>query len=69
MPRAFLPPEQAQIPQHCLIAEVLQPCNHFCGPMLDLLLQDLPVLRTPELDAVLQMGFLKSKGEGENHLP
>ncbi|KAK4816953.1 hypothetical protein QYF61_025776, partial [Mycteria americana] len=40
-----------------LIGEVLHPPDHFCGPPLDLLQQVhvFPVLRAPELDAVLQV--------------
>ncbi|KAK4819779.1 hypothetical protein QYF61_011379 [Mycteria americana] len=34
--------------------EVLHPSDHFCGPPLDPLQQAFPVLRTLELDAVLQ---------------
>ncbi|KAK4829035.1 hypothetical protein QYF61_001840 [Mycteria americana] len=48
--------EQPQLSQPVLIAEVLQPSDHLCGPPLDLLqqLHVFPVLRAPELDAVLQ---------------
>lgn len=66
---SFLQAEQMQLPQPGLTAEGLQPCDLFCGPTLDLLQWLFPGLRTLELDTVLQMGFLKSKGEGENHLP
>ncbi|KAK4831119.1 LOW QUALITY PROTEIN: hypothetical protein QYF61_015422 [Mycteria americana] len=47
---------QPQLSQPVLIAEVLQPSDHFRGPPLDPLQQVpvFPVLRAPELDAVLQ---------------
>ncbi|KAK4810749.1 hypothetical protein QYF61_007723 [Mycteria americana] len=48
--------EQPQLSQPFLIGEVFHPSDHFCGPPLDPLQQVhvFPVLRTPELDAVLQ---------------
>ncbi|KAK4815585.1 hypothetical protein QYF61_004800 [Mycteria americana] len=51
--------------------EVFHPSDHFCGPPLDPLQQVhvFPVLRAPELDAVLQVGSHQSGGEGQNHLP
>ncbi|KAK4816062.1 hypothetical protein QYF61_011070 [Mycteria americana] len=51
--------------------EVFHPPDHFCGPPLDPLQQVhvFPVLRAPELDAVLQVGSHQSGGEGQNHLP
>ncbi|KAK4823599.1 hypothetical protein QYF61_003799 [Mycteria americana] len=51
--------------------KVFQPSDHFCGPPLDPLQQVhvFPVLRTPELDAVLQVGSHQSRVEGQNHLP
>ncbi|KAK4816043.1 hypothetical protein QYF61_011051 [Mycteria americana] len=63
--------EQPQLSQPFLIGEVLQPPDHFCGPPLDLLQQVhvFPVLRAPELDAVLQVGSHQSRGEGQDHLP
>ena len=36
------------------IAEVFHPSDHFCDPPLDML-QQVYVLRTPHLDAVLQV--------------
>ncbi|KAK4816932.1 hypothetical protein QYF61_025428 [Mycteria americana] len=53
-----------------LTREVLQPPDHFCGPPLDPLQQVhvFPVLRAPELDAVLQVGSHQSRAEGQNHL-
>ena len=50
--------------------EVFQPSDHFRGPPLDLLQQVrvCPVARTPELDALLQVGSHRSTVEGENHL-
>ncbi|KAK4832397.1 hypothetical protein QYF61_022532, partial [Mycteria americana] len=49
--------EQPQLSQPVLVGEVLQPSDHFNGPPLDSLqqLHVLLVLRTPELDAVLQL--------------
>ncbi|KAK4817066.1 hypothetical protein QYF61_027095 [Mycteria americana] len=62
--------EQPQLSQPVLIGEVFHPSDHFCGPPLDLLLVHvLPVLSTPELDAVLQVGSRQSKVEGQSHLP
>ncbi|KAK4825966.1 hypothetical protein QYF61_003535 [Mycteria americana] len=63
--------EQPQLSQPFLIGEVLQPSDHFCGPLLDPLQQVhlFPVPRTPELDAVLQVGSHQSRVEGQNHLP
>ncbi|KAK4825848.1 hypothetical protein QYF61_003099 [Mycteria americana] len=45
-----------QLSQPVLTGEVFCTSNHFCGPPLDLLqqLHVFPVLRTPELDTVLQ---------------
>ncbi|KAK4816418.1 hypothetical protein QYF61_016854 [Mycteria americana] len=63
--------EQPQLSQPVLIGEVFQPPDHFCGPPLDPLQQVhvFPVLRAPELDAVLQVGSHQSAAEGQNHLP
>ncbi|KAK4828837.1 hypothetical protein QYF61_000894 [Mycteria americana] len=63
--------EQHQLSQSVLVGEVLQPSDHFCGPPLDPLqqLHVLLVLKTPELDAVLQVGSHQSRVEGQNHLP
>ncbi|KAK4824839.1 hypothetical protein QYF61_020212 [Mycteria americana] len=49
----------------------VHPSSHFCGPPLDLLQQVhvFPVLRTPELDTVLQVGSHQSGVEGQDHLP
>ncbi|KAK4829013.1 hypothetical protein QYF61_001769 [Mycteria americana] len=51
--------------------EVFHPSDHFCGPPLDTLQQVhvFPVLRTPELDAVLQVGSHQSGAERQNHIP
>ncbi|KAK4815543.1 hypothetical protein QYF61_003235 [Mycteria americana] len=61
----LLQAEQPQLSQPFLIGEVFHPSDHFCGPPLDLLQQVhvFPVLRAPELDAVLQdmVGFLGCK--------
>ncbi|KAK4819021.1 hypothetical protein QYF61_024137 [Mycteria americana] len=63
--------EQPQLSQPFSIGEVFHPSDHSCGPPLDLLQQVhvFPVLRTPELDAVLQVGSHQSRVEGQNHLP
>ncbi|PKU46357.1 rna-directed dna polymerase from mobile element jockey- hypothetical protein [Limosa lapponica baueri] len=57
--------------QPLLTGEVLQASDHLRGPPLDPFQQVhiLPVLRTPELDAVLQVGSHESRAEGQNHLP
>ncbi|KAK4816734.1 hypothetical protein QYF61_022286 [Mycteria americana] len=51
--------------------EVLQPSDYFCGPPLEPLQQVhvFPVLRGPELDAVLQVRSHQRRVEGQNHLP
>ncbi|KAK4825808.1 hypothetical protein QYF61_002413 [Mycteria americana] len=53
---SLLQAEQPQLSQPVFTAQVLQPSDHFCGPPLDSLQQVhvFPVLRAPELDAVLQ---------------
>ncbi|KAK4828848.1 LOW QUALITY PROTEIN: hypothetical protein QYF61_000905 [Mycteria americana] len=63
--------EQSQLSQPVLVGEVLQPSDHSLGPPLDQLQQVhvLLVLKTPELDAVLQVGSHQSRVEGQNHLP
>jgi len=68
---SLLQAEQLQLSQPFLIAEVLQPSDHFCGPPLDLLQQVhvFPVLRAPELDAGLQVRSHQSGVEGQNDLP
>ncbi|KAK4830334.1 LOW QUALITY PROTEIN: hypothetical protein QYF61_010098 [Mycteria americana] len=54
---SLLQAEQPHLSQPVLVAEVLQPLDHFHGPPLDLLqqLHVFLVLRAPELDAVLQV--------------
>jgi len=56
----LLQAEQPQLSQPFLTGEVFQPSDNFCGPCLDPLQQlpVLPVLRAPELEAELQVGFL-----------
>ena len=56
--------EEPQLSHSLLTVEVLQRSDHLHGPPLDLLqqLHVLLVLRAPELDAVLQVGSHKSKG-------
>ncbi|KAK4829553.1 hypothetical protein QYF61_005222 [Mycteria americana] len=68
---SLLQAEQPQLSQPGLVGEVLQPSDHLCGPPLDPLqqLHVLPVLRTPGLDAALQVGSQQSGAEGQNHLP
>ncbi|KAK4825592.1 hypothetical protein QYF61_000681 [Mycteria americana] len=63
--------EQPQLSQPFLIGEVFHPSDHFHGPPLDLLqqLHVFPVLRTPELDAVLQVESHQGRVEGQNRLP
>ncbi|KAK4805635.1 hypothetical protein QYF61_009861 [Mycteria americana] len=57
--------------QALLKREVFHPSDHFCGPPLDLLqeVHVFPVLRTLELDTVLQVGSHQSRAEGQNQLP
>ncbi|KAK4831083.1 hypothetical protein QYF61_015281 [Mycteria americana] len=68
---SLLQAEQPQLSQPFLIGDVFHPSDHFCGPPLDPLQQVhvFPVLRAPELDAVLQVGSHQSRVEGQNHLP
>ncbi|KAK4830254.1 hypothetical protein QYF61_009321 [Mycteria americana] len=68
---SLLQAEQPQRAQTFFIGEVSHPSDHFRGPPLDLLQQVhvFPVLRAPELDAVLQVGSYQSRVEGQNHLP
>jgi len=56
-PQNLLQAEQPQLSQPVLVGEVFHPLDHFCGPPLKALQQVhvSPVLRTPHLDAVLQM--------------
>ncbi|KAK4829425.1 hypothetical protein QYF61_004300 [Mycteria americana] len=67
----ILQAEQPQLSQPVLMGEVFQPSDHFCGPPLDLFQQVhvFPVLRTPEVDAILQVGSHQNGVEGQNHLP
>ncbi|KAK4811013.1 LOW QUALITY PROTEIN: hypothetical protein QYF61_015717 [Mycteria americana] len=68
---SLLQAEQPQLSQPFHIGEVFQPSDHFCGPPLDPLQQVhvFPVLRAPELDAVLQVRSHQSRVEWQNHLP
>ncbi|PKU45778.1 vps10 domain-containing receptor 2 [Limosa lapponica baueri] len=54
---SLLQAEQPQLSQPVFTEEVLQSSDHLCGPPLDPFqkLHVLPVLRTPELDTVLQV--------------
>jgi len=63
--------EQSQLFQPVLIGEVFHPLDHFCSPPLDMLQQVYvsPVLRTPPLDAVLQVSPHQHRAEGQHHLP
>ena len=55
---SLLQAEQPQLSQPVLVVDVFHPLSHFCGPPLDALqqLHVSPVLRTPHLDTVLQVG-------------
>ncbi|KAK4816292.1 LOW QUALITY PROTEIN: hypothetical protein QYF61_014590 [Mycteria americana] len=68
---SLLQAEQPQLSQPVLTGEVLQPSDHFRGPPWYSLqqLHVLLVLRTPELDAVLQVESHQSGVEGQNHFP
>ena len=63
--------EEPQLSQPVPTEEVLEPSGHLCGPALDLLQQFdvLLMLRTTELDTVLQVESHESRVEGQNHLP
>ncbi|KAK4832353.1 hypothetical protein QYF61_021882 [Mycteria americana] len=52
-------------PDPTLSGEVFRPSDHFCGPPLDPLQQvhGFPVLRAPELDAILHVGSHQSRAE------
>ena len=62
----WLEAEQSQL-SHPFFAGLSSPSH---GPPLDLLQQVhvFPVLRTPDLDTVLQVGSHQSSVEGQNHL-
>jgi len=68
---SLLQAEQPQLSQPVLTGEVLQPSNHFCGPLWlhSQQLHVCPVLRAPELDAGLWVGSHQSRAEGQNPLP
>ncbi|KAM9644853.1 uncharacterized protein ACIBXB_013062 [Morphnus guianensis] len=68
---SLLQAEQPQLSQPVLTGEVFHPSDHFCGPPLDPLQEAhvFPVLRTPELEAALQVGSHQSGAEGQNPLP
>ena len=57
------------IVHNLMLLEGLQPSDHLSGPPLDPIyeLYILPVLGSPGLDTVLQMGPHKSRVEGDNH--
>ena len=50
---------------------MFHPLDHFCGHPLNALQQAhvSPVLRTPHLDAVLQVSSHQHRAEGQDHLP
>ena len=56
--------EQPQLSQPFLIGELLYASDCFCGPSLEMLQQVhvFRVLRAPDLDTVLQVGCLQSRG-------
>ncbi|KAK4810853.1 LOW QUALITY PROTEIN: hypothetical protein QYF61_008825 [Mycteria americana] len=68
---SLLQAKQPQLSQPFFIGEVFHPSDRFCGPPLDPRQQVhvLLVLRTPELDAILQVGSHQRGVEGQNHLP
>jgi len=68
---SVLQAEQPQLSQPVLLGEMFRPLDHFCGPALDALQQVYvsPVLRTPHLDAVLQVSPHQHRVEGQDHLP
>ncbi|KAK4826030.1 hypothetical protein QYF61_003851 [Mycteria americana] len=68
---SLLQAEQPQLSQPFFIGEMFHPLDHLCGPPLDPIQQVcvFPVLRAPELDAVLQVGSHQHGVEGQNHLP
>jgi len=67
---SFLQAMQTQLPQSFFVVEVLQPSNNLRDTPLHPLLQlyILPLLETPDLNAVLQRGTHKVRIEGDNHL-
>ena len=54
-----------------MLGEVFHPLVHFCVCALDALQQAhvSPILRTPHLDAVLQVRSHQGRVERENHFP
>jgi len=67
----LLQAEQPQLSQPVLVGEVFHPLDHFCGPPLGMLQQVCvpPALRTPHLDAILQVRSHQCRVEGQDHLP
>jgi len=63
--------EQGQFVQPILVEDVLQSLEYFHGPPLYPLqkLHIFPVLGSPDLEAVLQLGTHKGRVEGDNHFP
>jgi len=68
---SLLQAEQPRLFQPVLIGEVFHPLHHLCGLSLDILQQvhASPVLRTSQLDAVLQVRPHQHRVEGQDHLP
>lgn len=64
---SLLRAEQPQLSWSFLIGEVHQPTHHLCEPGHAPYV--LHVLRSSDLEAVLQVGFHKGRVEVENHLP
>ena len=61
--------KKAQLPRPFSIGEKLQPFDHLCGLLLDLLQQFFLVLGAQGLDVILQMEPHKGRVEGHNPLP
>lgn len=61
--------KQFQLFQTFIIGEVFDSCDHLGVPLLDSQVYVLPVLRSLELDAVLQVGTHERGIERQNLLP
>jgi len=71
LPTRLLLAEKSQLSQPFLIREMLQSLNHVCGPLQDSLWY-VPVslvLRSPDLDTVLQLWPHQCWVQGKDHLP
>ena len=69
--QTLLQDEESQLSHPVLTGKVLHSFDHFCCPPLDTLQQVKipPVLRTEQLDTLLQMRSHQHRVEGQDHFP